>query len=337
MLLPALEVVPWIIIAFAVMLEFSHKNSDGRNVHGYSLIAAVLMDEAFGELRVGHPVVGFGTRAHAVENYFFTLSDTATRVRKNLQGVLAVLVLILPPVIASLIISNLAGPLSWIFEAVVLYFAIGSRSLREHAQRVRIALAEDDIEEARRAVGMIVSRDTTNMDASDISRATIESVLENGNDAIFAAIFWTLILGAPGAVLLRTSNTLDAMWGYKNDRYRDYGWFAARLDDVLNFIPARLTALTYALCGSFSSAIQCFVRQSATWYSPNAGPVMAAGAGALRVRLGGEAVYGGHKKVRPILGCTNEPEVADIDRATTLVFKSLMLWVVLALLANLWR
>lgn len=305
-------------------------------MHGYSLLAAVIIDQALGEFSFAHPLVAFGNAAKFVESKLFDSNAPSTVLGKNFQGAMAVSILIVPPVTAAWAVSHLfsiySSNFSWMFEAVVLYFAIGARSLREHANRVASALAASDLAAARNAVGMIVSRDTSQLSSSDVAKATIESVLENGNDAIFAAIFWTLVFGAPGAVLLRTSNTLDAMWGYRNDRYRDLGWAAARLDDCLNFVPARLTALTYALCGSFAAAVSCCITQGKKWYSPNAGPVMSAGAGALEILLGGNAVYDGAPKARPVLGCNNVAQVDDIYRANNLVSRSMVLWVVLALI-----
>jgi adenosylcobinamide-phosphate synthase len=124
------------------------------------------------------------------------------------------------------------------------------------------------------------------------------------------------------------------MWGYKNDRYLYYGWAAARLDDVLMWIPARLTAFSYALCGHAADALKCWMQQGTKWYSPNAGPVMAAGAGALRVLLGGNAVYGGTTKQRIVLGCGKPPNFRDIDRAIHLVFRALLVWVVVVSLTE---
>jgi len=213
-----------------------------------------------------------------------------------------------------------------------LYATIGLRSLGEHALPVAKAIQNDDLDAARTAVGRMVSRDTASLNAQQVAAAATESVLENGNDAVFGALFWFAVLGAPGAVLYRLANTLDAMWGYRTPRYDRFGWAAARIDDVLNFLPARLTAFTYALCGHFESAVRCWYAQAPQWDSPNAGPVMAAGAGALRVKLGGAAPYHGVWEARPELGVGDPPSADAIDRAWRLLQRGVVIWLAVALL-----
>ncbi len=281
------------------------------------LCAAVLLDRLLGEPQRFHPLVGFGWLARRVEQLFYRTS--------YVRGAVAVGASLLPLVALAAWLQSLAI-IGTLFSVLLLYLAIAPRSLREHAERVSTACARNDLPAARAAVGMMVSRDTTQLNEEAVARAAVESVLENGNDAIFSALFWFAVAGAPGAVLYRLSNTLDAMWGYRNARYNEFGWAAARLDDVLNYIPARLTALSYALLGHTRSAWHCWRAQAKHWESPNAGPVMAAGAGALQVRLGGSAIYHGMVSERPLLGCGGVVEYGDIPRAVRLVQRTLYLW-----------
>ncbi|MEO8410419.1 MAG: adenosylcobinamide-phosphate synthase CbiB, partial [Propionivibrio sp.] len=208
----------------------------------------------------------------------------------------------------------------------LLYFALGGRSLAEHAGRVAGDLERGDLPAAREHVGLIVSRDTGSLDAAGVAKACVESTLENGNDAIFGALFWFALFGGAGAVLYRLANTLDAIWGYRTERYLQFGRVAARVDDILNFVPARLTALSFALFGRTRRAFACWRAQAPAWESPNAGPVIAAGAGSLGIALGGEAIYHGHREERPPLGECRPPGSADIARALTLVRRSIVLW-----------
>ena len=282
-------------------------------------LAAVLLDRRFGEVRRWHPLVGFGAWAKVLEH------------RLNRRtfggGLLAWALAVLPWVALAAVLR--AVPLPGVAVAVdiaLLYFALGAQSLAEHAAAIAGPLQAGQLDEARRRVGWIVSRETSALDATGVAKAGVESVLENGNDAIFGALFWFALLGGPGALAFRLANTLDAMWGYRNERYRHFGCAAARIDDALNWLPARLTALTYALLGATRRALACWRRQAPTWDSPNAGPVMAAGAGSLQVSLGGAAIYHGREEIRPPLGEGPPPQAADLTRAIRLVKRSLALW-----------
>lgn len=281
------------------------------------MLAAVLLDRLLGEPARYHPLAGFGYLVRQTEKLCYRKSFSS--------GALAVCILLIPCVLLAYLLQTIAV-FGDIVSVVLLYFAIAPRSLAEHAVRVAAAFADNDLPAARRAVGMMVSRDTTQLDEAGVAGATVESVLENGCDAIFAALFWFAVAGLPGVVLYRMSNTLDAMWGYRNARYNEFGWAAARLDDVLNYLPARLTAASYVLLGNAGSAWACWRQQALHWDSPNAGPVMAAGAGALQVRLGGAAIYHGVQEQRPVLGCGEPANRADILRAVNLVRRTLWLW-----------
>lgn len=284
----------------------------------------LLLDRVLGEPPRFHPLVGFGKLADWLES---RLNNRTIH-----YGILAWCVAVLPLSIAVWWLDSLLGGF-WM-SLLCGWLAIGWQSLRQHAQWVQQALLADDLPQARLKVGWLVSRDTSQLDTAAVSRACVESVLENGSDAVFAPLFWLAVGGAPAVVLYRLSNTLDAMWGYRNARFERFGKCAARVDDVLNWIPARLTALGYALCGHFPSAIHAWRTQGGQWYSPNAGVVMAAGAGALQRQLGGAAVYHGQVKQRPLLGMGMPADTASIAQAIRLLDRSIYLWAVLAILAG---
>jgi adenosylcobinamide-phosphate synthase len=285
----------------------------------------LLLDHLVGEPRSAHPLVAFGRMAAWIEQRTY-----ATR---RSSGVLAWLFAVVPGVLLLYAVQYVLPTwIAWCIAVIVLYASLGLRSLGEHARPVAEALAADDLDRARSAVGRMVSRDTAMLNTQQVAAAATESVLENGNDAVFGALFWFALLGAPGALLYRLANTLDAMWGYRTPRYERFGWAAARIDDVLNFLPARLTAFTYALCGRFEGALRCWHVQAPQWDSPNAGPVMAAGAGALGVKLGGAAPYHGVWEARPELGEGDPPDAVTIDRALRLLERGVFIWLAVALL-----
>ncbi|GAB3626363.1 cobalamin biosynthesis protein [Pandoraea terrae] len=291
-------------------------------------LLGVMLDAWLGEPRRWHPLVGFGKFANGVEAWLN--QDLATPARTAMaRGMWAWLLLLAPLTLAALALTFLPGWLGVVWQALALYMALGARSLRDHVMPIGRALAAGDLGHARALTARIVSRDTDDAAPEALARAAIESTLENGNDAIFGALFWFAVAGAPGVVLFRLANTLDAMWGYRTPQFLYFGRPAARIDDVLNWIPARLTALSYALLGNTRDALQCWRAQAPAWSSPNAGPVMAAGAGSLGVLLGGPARYDGEWEARPPLGCGAVPSGAHIAAAWHLVSRALWLWLVL--------
>ena len=295
-----------------------------------TISAALLLDALLGEPKRAHPLVAFGRLADRLEQHF---NGSAARGWRS-HGVTAWCLAVLPLTVLAWLLSLLPS-VGWLVDIALLYLALGLRSLGEHALPVAQALWRHDLPEARRCVGWIVSRDTTQLDEEGVARAATESVLENGSDAVFAALFWFIVAGAPGVVLYRLSNTLDAMWGYRNARFERFGWAAARIDDLLNYLPARLVALTYALLGRTRRALRCWRTQATLWDSPNAGPVMASGAGALGVVLGGAAIYHGEVHARPELGRGQAPQARHIEHALDLVWAGVGVWL-LALLFGGW-
>jgi adenosylcobinamide-phosphate synthase len=332
---------------------------------------AVLLDHALGEPRRAHPLVGFGHCANGLEARLNLAGrapsvpacaagsaeiagsnegagsgqragasaqaqrSTPRPIQLRALGVLAWLLAVVPPVALAALLAHML-PFAWAcgLHLLLLWFALGARSLTQHLEPIARALQAGDLARARAATARIVSRDTGRADATALATAAVESALENGNDAIFGALFWFALAGGPGALAFRLANTLDAMWGYRTARYLHFGWAAARLDDLANWAPARLTALSYAVCGNWRGALACWRSQAPQWDSPNAGPVMASGAGSLQVQLGGVARYHGHDEIRPQLGAGPAPVAADIGRARQLVRHSMWLWLALLLLAG---
>lgn len=311
------------------------------------VVLGLVWDRCFGEVRRWHPLVGVGWLANRIESslnhdrhhdrhhdhhtqHDLEREHDSTRRMSYLKGLLAWCAVVLPVVVLTQIMLIWCAYVNiWLtvfVHAGLLYFCLGLQSLREHAEPIFRALERGDLAEARRRTSYIVSRDTAQASEQDLSKAAVESVLENGCDAVFAALFWFVLLGGAGTVLYRLSNTLDAMWGYRSPRFLYFGRVAARVDDGLNWVPARLTAISYAVLGNTRLAWRCWRQQAPAWPSPNAGPVMAAGAGALELSLGGVAVYDGVAEQRPTLGAGPSPVASDIQRAWRLVRNASLLW-----------
>ena len=289
-------------------------------------MAALLCDRALGEPR-HHPLVAFGHVANRLERKLNHGSQKSPK--KWLGGFAVALLVAVPGLCVYLAQSRIPGSVPGaLFDILVLTVVIGWRSMKEHADDVSGALDSGNLPLAREKLSRIVTRETGGMKTGKITGSVIESLLENGNDCLFASLFWYAVLGPAGAVAHRLSNTLDAMWGYKTERFVDFGYVAARLDDLLGWIPARLTALCYALSGSFRHAMRAARKQVGKHKSPNAGLVMAAGTGALNITIGGPAVYCGVLEDKIVLGVGESAAPVDISRATRLIERSIALWLV---------
>lgn len=305
--------------------------------HLLSLFLALVLDTLLGEPKRYHPLVAYGSLVNYLSAEF---NISASNKVKLLMGGLAwgIAVIPLTAIVAYLhyilVVQHEYITAIIFLESVILYCCIARKSLHQHVLAVYRPLSRGEVDKARQAVGLIVSRDTASLDKRGIRSAAIESALENGADGIFAPIFWFLLLGAPAALCYRLVNTLDAMWGYRNDKFFYFGRVAARADDLMNWFPARLVAFSYSMLGSHRSGMQAWRDQAHKCASPNAGPVMAAGAGALQIEVGGNAIYHGNLEQRPVLGIGAKPSDEDIVRSLQLVDKTLILWLVLSALCT---
>lgn len=287
------------------------------------MLAGVVLDMLFGEVPRWHPLIGFGRYASFLERHLNTRPNNID------SGAFAWCCAVLPFVAIVALAASMAASLPMLvcaLHAALLYFCLGLRSLRDHCLPIADALNNNDLTKARVLTSRIVTRDTNHAGDSDLAKAAVESLLENGNDAVFGTLFWFAIAGGAGALLFRLANTLDAMWGYRTQRFNTFGRVAARIDDVLNWVPARMTAFSYLLLGNAGTGWHCWRTQARAWPSPNAGPVMAAGAGALQLQLGGTARYDGIDEERPPLGTGPNANAHDILRAWQLVHRAAWLW-----------
>jgi adenosylcobinamide-phosphate synthase len=288
----------------------------GHRAAGIAL--GVLADAALGDPRRWHPVAGFGRYALALERRTYRPSRA--------RGLAFTAAAVAAPVAAGLAAERVAARsrvAGTALTAAATWAALGGTSLAREGAGMATALERGDVEAARSRLGHLCARDPATLDADGLARATVESLAENTSDAVVAPLVWAAVAGVPGILGYRAVNTLDAMVGYRSPRYQRFGWSAARLDDVVNLVPARLTGLLTVACaglvgGSPRRAWRALRRDGARHPSPNAGRCEAAAAGALGVRLGGTNVYGGHTEHRPELGDGPRPRVADVRRAVRL-------------------
>jgi adenosylcobinamide-phosphate synthase len=282
------------------------------------LAAGYALDALLGDPRKLHPVAGFGQAASALERRLYRPDRTAGAA----YAALAVGVPVLAGVAATL--GTRHRPLARaVLVAAGTWTVLGGHTLRREAVVMSKSLRRADIPAARRRLGHLCGRDPSALDEPELARATVESVAENTSDAVVAPLFWGAVAGLPGLLGYRAANTLDAMVGHRSPRYQRFGTPAARLDDVLNLMPSRLTALlTIAAAplvrGDRSRAWRIWRRDRNDHPSPNAGQCESSMAGALGVRLGGRNVYFGRSEVRPFLGDGPRPEARHIRRAARL-------------------
>lgn len=308
------------------------------------IIMAYLLDRCIGDPRwIPHPVIGMGKGISALERVIRSRVRTDSGLKRAgllfpiliaggsfaiTWGLVYVLGLIHPVIAAAA-------------EVVLIATTIASKGLKDAGMEVYRHLKQQDWPAARRSLGMIVGRDTGHLDESEVVRGTVETVAENIVDAIVSPLFYALIGGAPLAMAYRAVNTLDSMVGYKNDKYLHLGWASARLDDVVNWIPARLTAIllivgAWVMKLDAKGAARMVTRDARLHPSPNSGFPESAVAGALGIRLGGHNVYHGVASFRAYMGeATRSMEAEDIVQTSRLMFWSAGAFVVLCMFITL--
>ena len=308
------------------------------------LLAAFGIDLMLGDPhRLPHPVRGFGRLVMWLEKAW---RRPASFLGLHAAGMFFTLTAVGAAAAIVWLSLQLVAGWSWLAAVVTVYWIytlLAVRSLDDESRAVIRHLEKEDLAAARAQLAMIVGRDTADLDEHEVVRGVVETVAENLNDAVVAPLFYFVIAGPVGIAVYKAANTLDSMVGYKNDRHREFGWASARLDDAMNLIPARLSALLMALASAALRlnavrALGTVLRDASRQPSPNAGYPEAAMAGALGVQLGGVNFYGGCASVKPFLGAPLVPLTVESFRlARRVLYATAALAVGLSMWAVSWR
>ncbi|MGH3491776.1 MAG: cobalamin biosynthesis protein [Sciscionella sp.] len=282
------------------------------------ILLGTAVDAWCGDPRRGHPVAGFGAVADRLERFDYADSRTAGMAHACLLVTAAIS---LGRVTES--VTRHSAVLRTLATAAATWAVLGGSSLAAQGASMARELGSGDLDAARARLPSLCGRDAELLDEDGLARATVESVAENTSDAVVAPLFWGALAGVPGLLGYRAVNTLDAMVGHRSPRYRRFGWAPARIDDLANLVPARLSAVLTVLCapvvgGSPRQAWLALHRDAAGHPSPNAGRVEAAFAGALETRLGGRTAYAHGVEDRPVLGIGRSPDPGHVTRSVEL-------------------
>ena len=273
-----------------------------------------VLDLIFGDpAKLPHPIVWFGK---AIAFFEHRLNKGSHR---KLKGALVAISLIVSVFIVTYLIRHYLNLLpsitgrgwGWVFDSIFVFFCLAGTTLIREVREVFLAV-DRSLEEGRKQVARIVGRDTTELSAQEVRTAALETLAENLSDGVIAPLFWLAILGLPGMMAYKMVNTLDSMIGYKTERYKDFGCWAAHIDDIANYIPARLTALLMAIASPRKGQLRFIWRNGRHHASPNSGYPEAALAGILNCRFGGPHYYFGQLFDKPYIG-ENERELTTVD------------------------
>ncbi|WFE73872.1 adenosylcobinamide-phosphate synthase CbiB [Roseinatronobacter sp. S2] len=312
--------------------------------HAAIILVAIALDLGIGwpdglYRRIGHPVTWMGAAIRTLEALWN--KPTVGFAARKFRGVV-VAVLVIASSAALAFLAQAALPSGWVgilLGGVLVWPFIALRSMHNHVAAIIPPLQAGDLARARHEVSMIVGRDPSQLDAEGVARAATESLAENTSDGIVAPIFWGLVGGLPGIVAYKAINTLDSMIGYRSPRYVAFGWASARIDDLVNLVPARLTGVIFALVSARPrAALASMLRDARLHRSPNAGWPESAMAGALGVRLSGPRIYDGTATDDPwVNGTCPDPKAADLRKALALYRRAMAAMTAgVAVLAVLW-
>lgn len=303
------------------------------------ILTAFAIDLYFGDpITRFHPVSLVARLASFAEDNTRAIFENA-----KVAGVVTVVFVVTTVAVSTTLLMNLAYAFGefagFLVSILILYFSFALKSLADHANAVYKALAGGDVALAKQKVGMMVGRDTENMDEQDIVTACVESVAESSVDGVTAPLFYAIVAGPAGAMVYKAVNTMDSMFGHKNEKYFYFGWASARLDDIANYIPARITALIFVITAfllgkNMKQTFWTIILDGAKSKSPNSGLVEAGMAGALGVALGGKRSYGGVNTQAQLKGVSLNamtaqkiPEAVRMSSVSSILFLAVLLLV----------
>lgn len=320
--------------------------------HVAAFFIGIIIDSIVGDPQgLPHPIRLIGKLIFALEKLLYPRENLASddNISKKSRRVRGTILVIFVVVITGLVTAGILyffyrlGIISGIIaEAVLTSYTLAAKDLKIESMRVYDTLIKGSIKEAQTAVGMIVGRDTSVLNRKGIIKATVETIAENTSDGVIAPLLYDALLGPVGGMVYKSINTMDSMIGYKNDRYIDFGRSAAKTDDLINLLPARITAMLmlaatfflerFSKFFSYKTAKKIYFRDKRTGESPNALQSESVMAGALRIALGGDAVYFGKTVKKPVIGDDiRPPEPEDIVRANRLTLLSYILGIILCM------
>ncbi|MDO4632833.1 MAG: adenosylcobinamide-phosphate synthase CbiB [Eubacteriales bacterium] len=316
-----------------------------------AMILGFLLDLILGDPQgLYHPIRLVGNLIAFLDRHLFIGETGEERAEKDKRAqrfwgcVLVIVVLELTGLVSGLIVfaaGRIHPVLRLIVETIMCWQLLAAKCLKDESMKVQRALKTGNLERSRRAVSMIVGRDTQELDEEGIARAAVETVAENTSDGVIAPLFYVMIGGPVLGWIYKAVNTMDSMVGYKNDRYRYFGTCAARLDDIANFLPARLSGILMIAAAFLTrqdgkNAAKMFVRDRYNHASPNSAQTESAMAGALNVRLGGDAFYFGKRHRKKTIGDKNRAiEAEDIERANRVMYATAVLGLIVCVLIRL--
>ena len=298
-------------------------------LYAAGMLVAMLIEAVFGWPdglydRMGHPVTWIGSLIDTWDRRFNREAEPDWLRRLSGVGVMLAICLIVWGIMVCVTWALPGGWIGVVLTGIIGWPLIATRSLYDHVHAVALPLARGNLGQSRDAVSMIVGRDPNRLDAPGVARATLESLAESASDGVVAPLFWGVIFGLPGIAVYKAINTMDSMIGHLSPRHSAFGWAAARTDDLVNLIPARLTGLLFAMVsGRWASSVDCMRRDAAKHRSPNAGWPEAALAGALGVRLSGPRVYDNQLTTEPWVNeGAPDPTPLDVGRGLDLYLKA---------------